>query len=205
MHRRLSVLVVLGLLAVAAFAKNKKDKVLPDYILNAHTVAVLIDPEAGMSADDPRENLVAQKDVETALLYWGRFVPVMNAQGADLIVVIRRGHGRMVEETINARPQTNPAGVINPMDNGVAAGVQRGTGSSLPDASSREPAHPQMEVGETEDSFTVYNGDSKSPLSGPAGWRYIARDGLHSHDVPAVAEFKKAVAAAEKAAAAKTP
>jgi hypothetical protein len=216
MQRRLCVVLVLGMLAVAGgfpkdgFAKNKNDKVVPEYILHAHTVAVVIDPEAGMSVEDPRANMVAQKDVEEALLHWGRFVPVTSMQGADLVIVIRRGHGRVVDETVNARPQTNAVGVINPMDNGSSAGMQRGippggTGSGFPDASRREPAGSQMEAGGVDDSFVVYDGGSKSPLSGPVGWRYAARDGLRSHNVPAVEEFKKAVIAADKAAAAKNP
>lgn len=202
------LVVVAGLLANGASAKNKNDKVLPDYILRAHTVAVMIDPNAGVSVDDPRANQVAQKDVETALSNWGRFMPVVSAQGADLIIVIRKGHGRMVDDTISVPSQdNNRPGMINPMDHGASVGAQHGTqpgaiGSGLPDASS---ARPQMEVGAVDDSFVVYNGDSKDPMDGPAGWRYTAKDGLRSHNVPAVEEFRKAVAAADKAAAAKNP
>jgi hypothetical protein len=49
----------------------------------------------------------------------------------------------------------------------------------------------------------VFEGKVESPLDGAPGWRYMARDGLKSHGVPAVDEFRKAVAAAEKAAAKK--
>jgi hypothetical protein len=214
MRRRVSravavgLLVAAGLLAKGALAKNKNDKILPDYILRAHTVAVMIDPNAGVSVDDPQANVVAQKDVERALLNWGRFTPVVSAQGADLIIVIRKGHGRMADDTLSVPSQdNNRPGMINPMDHGASVGTQHGTqqgviGSGLPDASS---VRPQMEVGAVDDSFVVYEGDSKDPLNGPAGWRYTAKDSLRSHNVPAVEEFKKAVAAAEKAAAAKNP
>jgi len=202
------LLVMAGLLATGALAKNKNDKVLPDYILQAHTVAVIIDPNAGVSVDDPRANEVARKDVETALLNWGRYTPVISPQGADLIIVIRKGHGRMVDDTISVPPQDNnrPA-TINPMDLGISVGAQHPTqpgtiGSGTPDASS---AHPQMEVGAVDDSFVVHEGDRRDPLYGAVGWRYTAKDGLRSHNVPAVEEFRKAVVAAEKAAAAKNP
>ena len=45
-----------------------------------------MDPTAGVSIEDPRGNQVAQKDVETALMDWGRYEPVMGADGADLLI-----------------------------------------------------------------------------------------------------------------------
>ena len=51
----------------------------------------------------------------------------------------------------------------------------------------------------------VYEGKVEKPLDGAPGWKYVADDGLRPHNVPAVEEFRKAVAAAEKAAAAKKP
>jgi hypothetical protein len=59
-----------------------------------------------------------------------------------------------------------------------------------------------MEIGGVDDSFTVFDGRVAKPLNGAPGWRYMAPDGLRSHSVPAVEEFRKAVAAGEKAAAA---
>jgi hypothetical protein len=211
MLRRLFTILTVGLLiAVPVLAKNKAEKGVPNYILSAKTVAVVVDPTAGIDVEDPRANQVAQKDVETALLNWGRFQPVISTQGADLIIVIRKGHTRVVDTTVSDPRQNNRVGMIDPTANGVSVGVQHGrqpdgTGSGTPDAADRDSAHPQTEVGTTEDTFLVYNGDSKQPLDGPAGWTYVAKDGLRSHNVPAVDEFKKAVAAADKAAAAKHP
>lgn len=210
----LGLLVVMGVFANGAFGKNKNPKVLPPYILNAHTVAVVIDPDAGVSLDDPRANEVARKDVETALLNWGRFMPLVSTEGADLVIVIRRGHGKLVDDTITGPPPNNRPGAVTPMNSGVAVGAQHGAqpgggglGSGVPDASSNQNTgpHTQMEVGGVDDSFLVYNGEIKNPMNSSPGWRYSAKDGLHSHDVPAVEEFRKAVAASDKAVAAKNP
>jgi hypothetical protein len=214
MQRRFSALLTAGLLmTVPVLAKEKKEKVLPPYILQARTVAVMVDPSAGIDPEDPRANQVAQKDVETALLNWGRFQPVMGTTGADLVIVIRRGHGRLVDSTISDPRQNNRAGVINPTDNGVGAGAQRGSQPNMggpPGASGSQPPqaqipHPEMEIGGVADSFTVFDGKVERPLNGAPGWRYMGEEGLHPHNVPAVEAFRKAVDAADKAAAAKNP
>jgi hypothetical protein len=210
MLRRLFTVTVCLLIAVPVLGKNKAEKSVPDYVLHAHTVAVIVDPGAGVDIEDPRANEVAQKDVETALLNWGRFQPMISTQQADLIIVVRKGHARVVDQTVSDPRQNNRVGMIDPTANGVSVGAQHGrqpdgTGSGMPDASDRDSAHPQTEVGTTADTFLVYNGDSKQPLDSPVGWSYIAKDGLRSHGVPAVDEFRKAVAAADKAAAAKHP
>ncbi len=214
MKSRFSTLLTMGLLmAVPVLGKSKTEKVLPPYILAARTVAVVVDPDAGIELEDPLANQVAQKDVETALLNWGRFEPVIGTTGADLIIVVRRGHGKIVDTTISDPRQNNRAGVINATDNGISVGGQHGNPPSLGGASNgagSQPAqgqspHPQMEAGGVDDSFTVFDGKVEKPLDDVPGWRYVAKDGLKSHGVPAVEEFRKAVAAAEKAAAAKKP
>jgi hypothetical protein len=219
MRSRLFRVMTVGLLAAVPVLAKSKDKTLPPYILQARTVAVIVDPSAGIDPDDPRANQVAQKDVETALMNWGRFTPVMRAEGADLIIVVRKGHGRLVDATITDPRQNNRAGVINPTDNGVGIGAQNGRPPNLggspdgpmqPGSQSQVPQsqripQTQMEIGGEDDSFTVFEGGVAKPLNGAPGWRYMAPDGLRSRSVPAVEEFRKAVAAAEKAAAAKKP
>jgi hypothetical protein len=59
-----------------------------------------------------------------------------------------------------------------------------------------------MEIGGADDSFVVFDGTVAKPLNGSPGWRYTAPDGLRPHSVPAVEEFRKAVVAADRAAAA---
>jgi hypothetical protein len=207
MKKQVSQIVVAALLLTTmGFAKDKKKNLLPAYVLSAQTVAVVIDPEAGMSVEDPQANRVAQKDVETALLNWGRFTPVMATQSADLIIVVRRGHGKLVDETINSPRQNGRAGVINPTDNGVMVGAQHGQQPQLSGASpssAEEQSSPQTEIGGSDDSFLVYRGNTENPLDSAPAWRYIARDGLRPHTVPAVGEFRKILAEAEKAAAKK--
>ncbi len=203
MQKRAIVVFAVGiLLSVSGFAKDKKKNILPAYVLTARTVTVIIDPTAGISVEDPRANEIAQQDVEAAVLNWGRFTPVMNGQGADLIIVVRKGHGRLVEPTIGNPRQNDQAGSIVPFDNGASIGAQQGRpgGQQNPGAGENVP-HPQTEIGSTDDSFVVYRGDVSDPLNSVPAWRYVASDALQSPSVPAVDRFRKAIADAEKAAA----
>jgi hypothetical protein len=60
---------------------------------------------------------------------------------------------------------------------------------------------PATGIGPAEDAFAVFKGGEKSLFATPV-WRYAGSDGL-SQTVPAVAAFKRAVAAADKAEAEK--
>jgi hypothetical protein len=193
------------LAASMALAKGKPKEILPPYVLSARTVSVVIDPHAGISVeDDPNANQIARRDVEAALQNWGRLDPVLVGQPADLIIVIRRGHGRQVDETIPDPRQNDRIGGINSSNDSMSVGGRQGTppGSSGPPAARfpQAPAAPQTEIGSADDSFAVYNGTITRPLDAPPAWRYIAHDALRPHNVPAVDQFRKAVAAAEKAA-----
>lgn len=212
---------LLLLLPSAAFAKDKKEKgktILPAYVLQARTVAVLIDPDAAVSLDDPRANEVAQRDVETALLNWGRYQLTLSRREADLIIVVRRGTGKLASGGIHDPRQGDRPGVIEPTDTGIRIGVQRGReypGSAQPgsypgDASDGQASNgqgqidqrprPQATVGGADDSFLVYQGRTEAPLDSVPAWRYEEKNGLKPHTVPAVDEFRKAVEAAENAA-----
>jgi hypothetical protein len=200
MRTRLSTLIAVCLLATLGFAKDKKKAILPTYVLRAQTVAVIIDPDAGFTVEDPQANRVAQRDVETALLNWGRYNPILQTNDADLIVVVRKGNGRMVNDTIHDPRQNNRPGSVIAADNGASINGQHGTSQNQPDPG----VTPQMEIGQSEDSFLVYEGGGDRPLDRAPVWRYVAKDGLLTPAVPAVDAFRKAVADAEKAAA-KTP
>ena len=201
--RAAAVFIATLLLTTAGLAKDKKKNILPAYVLRARTVAVIIDPTAGVSVDDPRANQVAQKDVEAALLSWGRFEPIVSTQYADLIIMVRKGSGRLAEPTISDPRQNDRVGSINATDNAVGLGVQQGRPPNL--SSGTGPAdntpHAQIEAGGSDDSFIVLQGGVDHPLDSPPAWRYMAKDGLHSPSVPAVDQFRKAVAEADKAAA----
>jgi hypothetical protein len=202
MLSRLKLLLSLLLLfAFLATANTKKKESLPAEVLNAQTVVVLVDPEAGMSTSAPLANRIAQEDVEKALANWGRLKLVLiGGNNADLVITVRKGNGKIVQPTINGEPTNDRPVVVVPSDSGIHVGVQQGQppGSTQPPPQDTSPRL-GGEVGPTEDTFLVYAGGSGgSPLDRAPVWRYVSKNALHSPDVPAVAEFRKAVEAAVK-------
>jgi hypothetical protein len=219
------------LLPSLTFAKDKPRSTLPTYVLQANTVSIVIDRDAGVSLDDPRANEVAQRDVETALLNWGRYQPILNGPNADLIIVIRRGTGKVASGTVYDPRQGRRPVAIDPTDTGIDVGAQRGQSPSyagdVPDASQSgangplangplndpmnrsgsgpidQRPHPQAEIGSAaaEDSFLVYRGKIDNPLDAPPVWRYQAKNALKPHTVPVVDLFRKAVDEADQAQA----
>jgi len=201
--RRISVMVssflILGLCCAAG--NEKKKPVLPVPVVNARTVAVIIDPEAGISASAPMANKNAQEDVEKAFEKWGRLRPVLASMNPDLVIVVRKGNGKMVQPEIGGggtSPNNRPV-IIQPNDNGIRIGGQKGRS---PDGTQNDPQNgsPQPKVGvcASEDSFVVYDGTATDPTSNAPIWRYVAKNGLKPPDVPAVEEFKKIFNETEK-------
>jgi len=209
------VLAVTALMP-AALAKDKAP-VLPVYILQARTVAVLIDTEAGRQLSDPNANETAQKDVEAALLKWGRFETVFSPVAADIVIVVRKATGKLADATVSDPRQNRRPGSITSTDGAIGIGVQHGPQPRQPSDISQpanvpgEPQtggpelHPQVEAGDRDDSFVVYQGHTSDLSNSVVGWRYVHKNALHSHDVPAVDEFRKALDAAAKQAAQKKP
>ncbi len=75
MTARLSSLVVLlaALLAVPARRERQKgNPPLPEYVLKATTVRVVVSPDAGEPLNQPMANATARDNVEKALMQWGR-------------------------------------------------------------------------------------------------------------------------------------
>lgn len=197
--------LVLALCCTAGVAKDKKKKILlPDDVLQARTVLVVIDPDAGISIDAPNANREAQQDVERALMSWGRFELVSDSSNADLVIEVRKGNGKLAQPTIGGVPTNNRPVVLDPTDSGGRAGG--GTipplGGTNPAGAQRPDPSPQIEVGAADDVFAVYRGKRGDPLDTPAVWRYARKDALISPSVPAVDAFRKLIAEAEKQRAA---
>jgi hypothetical protein len=184
---------------LAGAAKDKKKVLLPADVLQAHTVLVIVDPNAGVAIEDPYANRTAQEDVEKALMKWGRFSMAVDAGDADLIITVRKGNGKVAQPTIAGVPINNRPVLLEPTDSGGRIGVGQGNpGTQSPTSS----PHMQAEVGQTQDIFVVYRSSKDdphvTPLDAPAVWRYTAKDALHSPGVPAVEVFRKLIAESEK-------
>jgi hypothetical protein len=209
MTARLSTLLLLAaFMAAPLSAKDKKRPTLPDYVLKAQTVRVIIDPEAGERLEEPNANAIARDNVEKALSEWGRLRPMMEGMGeTDLLIVVRTGSGKVVQPTIKGGPIDQRGGVAQSTDSTIRIGGQRGQSPNADpgmDPMNRSP-HVSNEVGPSEDTFAVYRGDMSGPLDAPPVWRYIAKDCLRAPRMAAVEEFRKALAEADQQRQAKKP
>jgi hypothetical protein len=208
MTTRLALLALAFLLVIPATAKDKKKKVLPEDILRAQTVRVMIDPDAGEPLNQPNANALARDNVEKALLEWHRFRLVMDGEESDLIITVRAGDGRMSRPTINGGPIDQRGGVAQSTDSSIRIGAQRGQPPMSDPSTYPQDRGPHIgnEVGPSDDMFVVYRGNFSSPLDSPPVWRYIKKDCLRpSPLVPAVEEFRKLIAEAEKPTVPKNP
>lgn len=203
-----SLVLVASLIAIPALAKDKNKSTLPAYVLNAHTILVVIEPDAGEPLDQPYANATARDSVEKALMDWGRFALVPNGEESDLVIAVRTGNGRTMRPTVKGGPIDQRPGSAQGSDSTIRIGAQQGQAPPLTDPMGSPPNHgPQIsnEVGPSEDSFEVYRGGVQYPLDAPAVWRYSAKDCLRPPNVSAVEQFRKAISDAEKAQPPKKP
>lgn len=202
MPARLSWFLLVTLLVASPLnARDKKKPSLPEIVLRARTVLVVIHPDAGEPLNQPTANATARENVEKALMNWGRLQPVLDGQEADLVIAVRTGTGRMVSPTIKGGPIDSRPTVMEPTDTGIRIGAQQGRAPSPNDPGMSGPrGGPRIsnEVGSSEDSFEVYLGTGAYPLDSSPVWRYVAKDCLRAPVVSAVEEFRKAVAESEK-------
>jgi hypothetical protein len=199
-QRPLAASLGFAMCCVIAAGKDKKKILLPADILQARTVLVVIDPDAGVSPTSPYANRTAQEDVEKALMKWGRFELVTELSTADLVISVRKGSGKLAQPTIGGIPNNNRPIIFEPTESGGRAGGSRGTPpmGGDPTASRRADPTPQVEVGARDDMFVVYRGKRENALDAPAVWRYSVKNALNHPEVPAVEAFHKLIVEAEK-------
>ncbi len=195
------LLLILFLSASIAITSAKKKPAVPAYVLKAHTVVVLIDPDAGTSLNDPLANKTAQEDVEKALMKWGRLSPVSDPGSADLVIIIRRGSGKIVDRTVGNLPTNDRPVVVQQTDNSIRLGGTQGRAPGSPtqvDPQDTRPAQQTEVERPSQDMLTLYPPGTRDTSERPAAWRYEGKGALKSPDVPAVAELRKAIEDAEK-------
>ena len=174
-------------------------------ILEARTIAVVADPAS--AARDSQENQRARLEVESALRNWGKYQVVSEGGNPDLIMVVRKGHA---EAATIGGTTTPPPVLVGPAgSDGVNIGIRRGQNPPLsqPNPSGTRPGL-GSEAGSAEDLLDVYLGSTplpgdarnptQHPLDEPPAWSYTGTDALKSPNLEAVAQFRKAVEAAEK-------
>jgi hypothetical protein len=207
--RKLCILVALVYFFVpfATFSKKKEKPVLPEVLLKAQTVVVIIEPDAGEPMNDPTANQKAREEVEKALMSWGRFRLVQETSTADIVVAVKKGTEKAATPTINGGPVDKRPVTVQSTDSQIRIGAKHGqppNGSDDPDTSSSDGrAQQSVEVGPSEDSFLVYFGGDTFKPNNASIWSYRAKNALRPPSVTAVQEFRKAITDAEQAAAKK--
>ena len=192
--------LVLLLSVLEASPKNKKKQALPEYVLRAQTVAVVIRPEAGEPLASPNANRIAETEVEEAMAKWGRFKVISNAQAADLIIAVRTGHapGPTIRNSPADRraPNDQIGDIPDANQRSSSPGLTHSGHSTVAD---RRPHIVFNEMGTSDDSFEVYRGRVDDPLDSPAVWRYVGKNALDElHQVVAVEQFRNAIDESEK-------
>jgi hypothetical protein len=196
MSVRLSIVFFVLLLIPHADAKNKKKQVLPDFVLKAQTAFVVINPDAGEPLANPMANRTARDSVENAMMKWGRFKLAINAQAADLIVVVRKGHAG--GPTIGGSPADKRPDSLPQLPDAAQHGPSPDLTNPGPGRSANRGPHLSNEIGPSEDTLEVYQGGFDYPLDAPPVWRYMAKDALNGPQVAAVEQFRKAIDESEK-------
>ncbi len=190
-------LLALLIVPQAPAKNNKKKQLLPNYVLKAQTIAVMIFPDAGEPVTDPLANRNARDNVENAMRQWGRYRVLPDPLTADLIIAVRKGlaSGQTVR---NSPTDTEP--II--YDGGTPSGVQLGRPPDVtmpgPSGPMERAPHTGTEMGASEDMLALFMGGVEYPLDAPAIWRYKGKNALNSPKVAAVEQFKDAVTESEQ-------
>ena len=192
----------------SAAGKDKPKAKLPEQVVHARTVLVVIPPDAMAPLDNPRANETARDNVEKSLEQWGRFQLVKDGQQADLVVALRIGNKNDGPKVKAGSIDISPGGAQS-SDGRVRGGVQSHPGPPLEDPNEERPPGTGVRItdkpGPPPDVFEVYLGSVKYPLDSPPVWRYVAVQCLRAPKMTAVEQFRKAIAKSEKAQQKKTP
>ena len=201
--RKSLVFLCLLLLPVSQInAKNKKKQLLPEIVLRAERVLVVIPPDAVEGVTDPMANRTARDEVERAIRKWGRFNLVLDVNTADLIIAVRKGnksgpiisHSPADDRPVIFQPGIGDARVGQPQQPGRPPDLTE----PFPGGSGNRGPQLGSQVGSSDDTFEVYRGGGEYPLDTAPVWRYIAKGSLDSPQVAAVEQFRKAIEASEK-------
>jgi hypothetical protein len=198
--RKSLVFLCLLLLPVSQInAKNKKKQLLPEIVLRAERVLVVIPPDAVEGVTDPMANRTARDEVERAIRKWGRFNLVLDVNTADLIIAVRKGNksGPIISHSpVDDRPVTT-------LPSGGDARVGGLPGhppltEPLPGGGGNRGPQLGSQIVSSDDAFEVYLGGGEYPLDSSPIWRYVAKSALSAPQVAAVEEFRKAIEDSEK-------
>ena len=166
--RQIALMALALMLAGPTLAKSK-DKALPPYILQAHTVAVMIDPSCGGGCGGSAGEPGRAKRCGDGARELGEFQPVMGATGADLIIVIRRGtwtaggcdDQRSATEQSSGGDQSD--GQWGELGRNGRPPIGRRSERPLERSlRSLRVRNLQTEIGGTDDSFVVFDGTVRS-------------------------------------------
>jgi hypothetical protein len=192
---RVAAVPLLLISPIVLTAKDKKKSLLPDDVLQAKTVLVVVQPGAGIEIDAPNANRTALDDVENALTN-GAFPSRSERVRCRSSHIGAQRNGKMAQPTIGGVPVDNRPVVVESTPDASIHPTPGATQRRRPDP------HPQLETGPSEDMFAVYRGKRENATDYPAIWRFSGKDALRSPGVPTVDAFRKLIVEAEKQRAA---
>jgi len=96
-----------------------------------------------------------------------------------LVITIRKGSGKLVQQTIGGMPTNDRPVIVQPNDTGIPSARSKVARHRPPHNLSRKilDLPPQTEVGNSEDTFIVYEGHSEGRV-GAAPWTNKPRLGV---------------------------
>ena len=184
---------------LASILLSAKDSGLPNEVVKAHTIRIVISQHDAKQLNDPTADYAAQQAVERAVTNWGRFVVVEG--DSDLVIAVHAGTDKLISPTVENDP-TDTRGSVETADGKIRVFGQQGRAPVISDEPTVDPKrtnpHIGKQVGRLPDTMEVYTGGPGYRSDSLPIWRYAAKDALKAPNVTAVDQFRKAVAAAEK-------